>query len=73
MVNLSELIQKSGGPCEVSRYFGVSHTAIWKRKKSNQIPPRHVLNASKLFKIPPQAIRPDIFGKKEWTKGKGKS
>lgn len=65
MLSLCDLIEKNGGLGELSRYFGVSHTAIWKWKRNNRIPAHHVLTASKLFNISPQKLRPDIFGKEE--------
>jgi len=58
-VALIDLIVKAGSQAELARALGVSRAAIhyWR-----QVPIKHLLTIEKLYNIPRQALRPDLYG-----------
>jgi len=58
-MNHKEIIKKAGGTCELARQLGITTASIsgW-----SQIPATRVIKISQLSGIPPEKIRPDVFG-----------
>lgn len=56
---LIDLILRAGSQSELARALGISRTAVhyWQ-----QVPMRHLLALEKLYNIPRQALRPDLYG-----------
>jgi len=56
---LIDLILRAGSQSELARALGISRTAVhyWQ-----QVPMRHLLALEKLYNVPRQALRPDLYG-----------
>lgn len=56
---LIDLIIRAGSQSELARALGISRTAVhyWR-----QVPIKHLLALEKLYNIPRQALRPDLYG-----------
>jgi DNA-binding transcriptional regulator YdaS (Cro superfamily) len=56
---LIDLIVRAGSMSDLGRSLGVSRSAVhyWR-----QVPIRHILAIEKIYGIPRQALRPDLYG-----------
>lgn len=65
MRTIKDIIEYASDSSIVAKAIQRNHLTIyyWKR-----VPAIHVRTIEKLTGIPREELRPDIFGKKEWTK-----
>lgn len=65
MRTIKDIIEYASDSSIVAKAIQRNHQTIyyWKR-----VPAIHVRTIEKLTGIPREELRPDIFGKKEWTK-----
>lgn len=70
MMIVSLVVEKAGGCSKLAKQLGISHVAVLKWKN---VPVKRLATVERITGIPREELRPDIFGKEEWTKGKGKS
>jgi pyruvate kinase len=52
---------------KIARALGIERAAVYQWKR---VPPHWVIDVSKIIGVPPEKVRPDIFGKRR-TKAKG--